>query len=272
MGTEIVPLVNTLDSLRKVANNGSDFWMARDVQPHLGYATWESFSKVIEKAKMACESSGTGPRNHFRDTTKEVPIGSGAMAARADCYLSRYACYLIAMNGDPRKSEIGIAQTYFAVKTRQQELTDEHEALEKRVAVRGRVTDAVKALNVAAKGAGVQRYGLFHDAGYRGLYGMGLLAVKRKKNISDEDDLFDHAGRTELAANEFRLTQARDKLVRENIREERHAIETHKSVGEEVRDTIRKIGGTMPEDLAPEPSLKKLTHAKSRKALPKSQK
>lgn len=269
MGNELVPLVNTLDALRRIAKNGAEYWMGRDIQPHLGYATWENFVSVIERAKMSCDSAGVSSRNHFRDATKEVQIGSGAMAERADCYLSRYACYLIAMNGDPRKAEIAIAQRYFAVQTRLKELADESQSLEKRVELRARVSKAVKALNSAAKSAGVQKYGLFHDAGYRGLYGMGLSAIKARKKIPEKEDLLDHAGRAELAANEFRITQTEQKISREKITGEQHAIATHKVVGEEVRSTIKKIGGTMPEDLPPEPSLKKLTSKKRTRLLPR---
>src|SRR3990172_9094638 len=149
MANEITPLQSTLDSLKRTANNGIEYWMARDILRPLGYLTWESFSNVIERAQKACESAGVNPNNHFRDATKKVEIGSGASAERADCYLSRYACYLIAMNGDPRKTEIGIAQTYFAVQTRRQEISDENSALEKRVELRERVSVAVKALNSA---------------------------------------------------------------------------------------------------------------------------
>ena len=133
--------------------------------------------------------------------------------------------------------------------------------------MRERVSVAVKSLNIVAKDAGVQKYGLFHDAGYRGLYGMGLSEIKRKKNLPSNENLYDHAGRTELAANEFRLTQARDKLKSDNIKEERHAIALHKAVGEEVRAAIKKIGGVMPEDLAAEPSLKKLTASPKKKLI-----
>lgn len=268
MSKDLDRVVKGLDSLRRTANNGVEYWMARDIQPHLGYSTWESFSNAMDRAKTACESASVSVRNHFRDITKEIAkAGKGATTERADCYLSRYACYLIAMNGDARKPEIAVAQTYFAVQTRRQEISEEREALEKTVAVRERVSVAVKSLNIVAKDAGVQKYGLFHDAGYRGLYGMGLSEIKRKKNLPSNENLYDHAGRTELAANEFRLTQTRDKLKSDNIKEERHAIALHKAVGEEVRAAIKKIGGVMPEDLAAEPSLKKLTASPKKKLI-----
>jgi DNA-damage-inducible protein D len=268
MSTELSTLVSNLNSVKRTAINGAEYWMARDILRPLGYLTWESFAKVIERAKLACESAGTSPSNHFRDTTKKVEIGSGALSERADCYLSRYACYLVAMNGDTRKAEIGIAQTYFAVQTRRQELQDQSTSLEKRLELRQRVAVANIALGSAAKAAGVQRYGLFQDAGYRGLYGMGLGDIKKRKNI--EGDLLDHAGRVELAANEFRITQTEQKIVNEHVQGEQNAVITHKTVAAEVRATIKKLGGTMPEDLSPEPSLKKLIQAKKTKQLPKA--
>lgn len=260
MNTEISALSASLDAVKREAANGAEYWMARDLVRSLGYLTWENFYSVIEKAKMACESAGTPPSNHFRDVTNMIEVGKGAKAKKADCFLSRYACYLIAMNGDPRKPEIGIAQTYFAVQTRKQEIQDQASSVEKRLELRERVTNANKSLSNAAKIAGVQKYGLFQDAGYRGLYGMGLQQIKAHKKI--DGDLLDHAGRVELAANEFRITQTEQKLVREKIVGETNAIKTHKAVGEEIRSTIEKLGGTMPEDLPPEPSLKKLSAAK----------
>ena len=133
MSKDLDRVVKGLDSLRRTANNGVEYWMARDIQPHLGYSTWESFSNAMDRAKTACESASVSVHNHFRDTTKEIAkAGKGATTERADCYLSRYACYLIAMNGDARKPEIAVAQTYFAVQTRRQEISEEREALEKR--------------------------------------------------------------------------------------------------------------------------------------------
>jgi len=232
--------------------------MARDLQPLLGYATWEHFANVIEKAKMACESAGADPDYQFREVTKGITAGKGAEVQRADMFLSRYACYLIAMNGDPRKPEIGLAQTYFAVQTRRQEVRDQQHPELRRAEMRLRVKEANRNLNSAAKDAGVQNYGLFHDAGYRGLYGLGLQEIKARKGIPPKDDLLDRAGRVELAANEFRITQAEDKIRREQVRGEGFAIEAHRAVGKAVRGTIKMLGGAMPEDLPPEASIKPL--------------
>ena len=250
-------LINQLEDCKKVAANGVAYWMARDLLTLLGYTTWENFAKVIEKARMACESAGVDADDQFREVTKGILAGKGAEIQRADMFLSRYACYLIAMNGDPRKPEIGLAQTYFAVQTRRQEAQDQNPEL-RRAEMRNRVKQANRALNSAAKNAGVQNYGLFHDAGYRGLYGIGVQDIKARKGIAPKDDLLDRAGRVELAANEFRITQAEDKLRRERVKDEGTAIHTHKSVGEAVRATIQKLGGVTPENLPPEPSIKRL--------------
>jgi DNA-damage-inducible protein D len=266
MDAQIKALIEALDAIKKVSRTGTEYWMARELQAVLEYAKWESFDEVIQRAKMACQAAGVDAQNHFLPSEKMVEIGSGAQRAVTDYFLSRYACYLIAMNGDSSKQPVGVAQNYFAIQTRRQEVDDAHKQIEKRVELRKRVTNANKALNSAAKSAGVQNYGLFHDAGYRGLYGMGVAEIRQRKKI--DGDLLDHAGRAELAANEFRITQTEQKIVRESITGETNAINTHKAVGAEVRATIRKLGGTMPEDLPPEQSLKKLTR-KKRGKLPK---
>jgi len=264
MDTQIKALIDTFDAIKKLSPTGVDYWMARDLQMVLEYTNWDNFVNVIERAKMACRGAGVDANNHFLASEKMVGLGSGAQRGVVDYFLSRYACYLIAMNGDSTKQPVAVAQNYFAVQTRRQELDDEQKQLGKRVELRNRVTNANKALNAAAKQAGVQNYGLFHDAGYRGLYGgIGLAEIKQRKKI--EGDLLDHAGRAELAANEFRITQTEQKLAREKITGEPNAITTHKAVGAEVRATIRKLGGTMPEDLKPEQSLKKLTSKKQPK-------
>ena len=176
--------------------------------------------------------------------------------------------FLIAMSGDSAKPEIGTALTYFAVQTRRQEKMDRLTSDERRLQLRQRVSNAIVQLNTAAKKAGVQKYSLFHDAGYRGLYEMGLREIKAKKGKGEKETLLDRAGRTELAANEFRITQTEDKMFLENVTGEYNAIETHLNVGKEVRETIKKLGGTMPENLQPEPSIRKLTATKKRKELP----
>lgn len=262
----------TLEALNKrarIAPNGEEYWMGRDIQEVLAYTSWQAFEGVINKAKMSCDSSGVTSDYHFIHTSKVVKSGTGAQIERGDYFLTRYACYLIAMNGDSSKPEIATAQTYFAIQTRRQEIQEQLPSSAKRIELRERVKTANKSLFGTAQKAGVLKFGPFNDAGYRGLYGMGLPDIKCKKQIPHGENLLDCAGRVELAANEFRITQTEQKLKLENIQGEESAIRTHKHVGEEVRATIKKLGGTMPEDLPKEPSIKKLLLAQRKaKKLP----
>ena len=192
------PIMQQLEARKKLTKKSDEYWMAREIQTILGYDKWDNFKQVVEKARDACQASKVEAKYHFLDVGKMVTVGSGALREREDCYLTRYACYLVAMNGNPQKPEIASAQTYFAVQTRRQELADLSLNDEKRMELRERVTEAVKHLNSAAKSAGVINYGFFHDAGYRGLYGMGLQQIKLKKRISQKEHLFDRAGRAEF--------------------------------------------------------------------------
>jgi DNA-damage-inducible protein D len=252
------PVIEALNAARKKAPNDEEYWMGRDLQHILGYDKWENFQAVIQKAKTACAGSDINPDYHFLDTRKVIRAGKGAKLERADCYLTRYACYLIAMNGESSKQEVATAQTYFAYQTRKQELDDQLTEAQRRIALRDRVRKGNKALAGAAIGAGVKRFGIFNDAGYRGLYGMGLADIKKFKRIPASEDLLDCAGRTELAANEFRITQTEQKLKRDAVFGEARAIQTHKIVGMEVRSAIKRVGGTMPENLPPEAPIKEL--------------
>lgn len=263
--------IEQLEKLKKHTKRGVEYWSGRDIYLILGYASWDRFRDVIDRAVSACESSGVDSDHHFFNTAKVITAGKGAQLQKSDCFLSRYACYLVAMNGNPTKPEIGIAQTYFAVKTRRQELEekriDKLSDEEKRIQLRDRVRRSNRELASAAKNAGVQKYAIFQDAGYRGLYEMGVRDIKSRKGIPPGDDLLDRAGRAELAANEFRITQTEQKLVRQNIRGEDRAIDTHREVGQEVRCSIKRIGGTMPEDLAPETPIKKLLKKRKQKLI-----
>jgi len=257
-----------LERAKQVAPDGSEYWLARDLQTQLTYDTWRSFETVLEKARIGAGSAGVDPANHFVQTGKMVVIGSDTQRVVADWFLSRYACYMIAMTADSSKPEVAHAQTYFAIQTRQKEIEGQLTELEKRELLRERVRDANKALNEAAHVAGVQRFGIFHDAGYKGLYGgLGVKAIKARKGLAEKDDLLDRAGRAELAANEFRITQTEEKIARDKISGEERAVTTHFDVALKVRNTIREIGGTMPENLPPETSLKKLTSANAKKLL-----
>jgi DNA-damage-inducible protein D len=273
MNVEIDLTIKKLEAAKLLTKLGGEYWIARTLQTILGYDRWENFEGAIEKARIACERTGEGPENHFRATTKMVEIGSGARREQVDWFLDRYACYLIAMNGDAKKIEIATAQTYFAIQTRRQELQDRAilPSDDLRIQLREQVKIHIRALNSTAKQAGVQRYALFHDAGYRGLYDMGLKTVKARKGVREKENLFDRVGSAELAANYFRITQTDEKLKRDNVNSERDAINTHLDVGREVRQTIKKLGGTMPENLPPEPSLKKIK-SEQRQRLPKPKK
>lgn len=263
--------VRLLDSLRKNTSEGAEYWLARELQSLFGYTKWQSFNVAIGRAKMACDSVGGKATNHFADVSKMVTLGSNTKREIGDIALSRYACYLIAMNGDPSKPEIATSQTYFAVQTRKQEIAEQLSEANDRLIIRDRVKDANKYLSGAANKAGVKNFGLFHDAGYKGLYdGLGVSDIKVKKNIPPQDELLDRIGRAELAANEFRITQTETTIRDKVIKGEEAATQTHNQVGKEVRNTIKKIGGIMPENLPAAPSIKRLDRVKKSKELPPS--
>lgn len=249
-----VPAQKSFEDLKQHNQHGAEFWTARDLQPHLGYNHWRSFENAIKKAAISCEQSGNDPGHHFARARKPIIGGKGAVQEVGDYQLSRFACYLIAQNGDPHKPEIAGAQKYFAVQTRRQELSDARAADLERLELRKQTSEEFKALSGAARNAGVQdrMFGIFHDAGYKGLYGgLGNEAIKARKSIPAKEQLLDRMGTTELAANQFRMTQTRDKLAREGVRDQHRAIQTHHEVGQEVRDAIKRIGGTLPENLPP---------------------
>lgn len=247
--------IKALEAVKRYAPNGAEYWQARDLQALLGYVAWEKFEAVIERARVACGSAGGTVSHHFHQSVNMITAGKGAQRPQSDWKLSRYACYLVAMNGDSNKHEVGYAQTYFAIQTRRQEVNDEQGRLTQRL----RVIDANKHLKSAAARSGVERFPLFHDAGYRGLYGgRGLGEIKRYKGLAENEELLDRAGRSELAMNEFRITQTEEKLVREQVKGESNAINVHRQVGQQVRESVTRIGGTPPEDLRPEPSIKRL--------------
>lgn len=256
MGELVKYSEETFDSIRHVNEYGEEYWLARELQPILGYVQWRRFSDAIDRAKLACKNSGFEVENHFADVGKMVDIGSGAEREIDDVMLSRYACYLIVMNGDPRKEVIAVGQTYFAVKTRQQELIDNYEQLsedQKRLAIRNEMIAHNKSLAEAAQMAGVvdQRdYAIFQNKGYQGLYGgLGAKEIHARKGLKKSQKILDHMGSTELAANLFRATQTDEKLRRDNIQGKQAAYQTHYEVGKKVRQTIKELGGTMPEDL-----------------------
>lgn len=264
------------ENIKHVNEYGQEFWYARDLQVALEYETWRSFQKVILKAQNACENADNNVSDHFVDVGKMVNLGSGSQREIGDYMLSRYACYLIVMNGDPRKQVIAIGQTYFAVKTRQQELVENYDELsedQKRLAIRSEMKRHNKQLADAAHGAGVEtplEYAIFQNYGYKGLYG-GLSAkdIQQRKGLKKSENILDHMGSTELAANLFRATQTEEKLRRDQIQGKELANAVHYQVGRKVRQTIKELGGTMPEDLlTPPKSIKQIE--KEQKKLPRS--
>ncbi len=249
----------SFEELKSTNAHGAEYWSARDLQPLLGYSQWRRFENAIEKAMASCKQSGNDPAYHFAGAGKMVDLGSGSERAVDDYHLSRFACYLIAQNGDPRKAEIAHAQKYFAVQTRRQELTDQAASDMERLELRKQTAEEFKMLSGAARRAGVENrlFGVFHDAGYKGLYGgLGSEEIKTRKGIPDKENLMDRMNATELAANQFRMTQTRDKLQRERVRDQSRAIRTHEQVGREVRDAIVRIGGDLPETIAPAEHIK----------------
>jgi len=253
------------ERLKRTTSYGTDYWMARELMPHLGYAEWENFQQAIERAKTACSGVGQLSENHFRDATTMVAIGSGAQRETKDIFLSRVACYLIAQNGDPRKPQIAAAQVYFVVQTRKQEIQEQLTPEDKRVAARERLAASTKRLMGAAKESGVVRYGIFQDEGYKGLYGgKGLRTLKTYKGISPKEDLSDRMGHAELAANDFRATQAEERLINSQAHCEAQACQIHKEVGQRVRQNILDNGNTPPEDLKLEADIRPLLAQKKR--------
>lgn len=254
------------EDIKHINEYGQEFWYARELREVLGYTEYNKFLPTIQKAIKTCEQSGIAVSDHFAEVSEMVSIGSNAKRKMPSFQLSRYACYLIVMNGDPRKKIIALGKTYFAVKTRQQELIENYDSLsedQKRLAIRYEMIEHNKQLVAAAKDAGVDTsmdYAIFQNYGYMGLYG-GLKArdIHEKKGLKKNQNILDHMGYEELAANLFRATQTEAKLKRENIKGKDNANQTHYDVGKEVRDTIKRLGGTMPEDLpTPNKSIKQI--------------
>lgn len=262
------------EASKRTNEHAAEYWSARDLQPQLGYAQWRRFEDAIKRAIVSCEQSGNSPQNHFASVGKMVELGSGSEREVEDYHLSRFACYLIAQNGDSRKPEIANAQQYFAIQARKQELqelTEQRAADQERLELRKQTSEEFKALSGAAKQAGVQNnmFGVFHDAGYKGLYGgLSADAIKAKKHIPQKEQLLDRMNATELAANQFRMTQTRDKLARDNINNQQQAIQAHQTVGKEVRAAIERIGGTPPEQIAPAEHIKEVER-RLKSAVPK---
>jgi DNA-damage-inducible protein D len=256
----------------RVTINDLECRSARLLMPLLGYDKWDNFIDVIKKAQVACANSGQLVDKHFFPTSGKN-TGKGRPAV--DYLLTRYACYLVAQNGDPRKPEVAIAMTYFAAQTIRQEEYDQLSDGDKRMYVRAQVKEGTRKLNSSAKQHGVKNYAYFHGAGYKGLYDMFLGQIKQAKGIGSKENLLDRAGTTELAANLFRITQTEERLHKDLDEGKRHGQQgaqlIHFEIGSKVRQAIREIGGTLPENLQPEEDIKKLERRikKADKALSK---
>ena len=257
------------EDIKHIDENGNEYWYARELQNALGYIEWRKFEKVIKQSMISCSNSGVDANRQFVEADKLSINVNGGKRMIIDYILSRYACYLIAQNGDSRKELIALAQTYFAIQTRKQELNElEYNNLtedEKRFYQRNLTRKGNYSLNITAKKAGVKNFDKFHNAGYKGLYnGETADDIAKRKGLRYREDILDNMGSEELAANLFRITQTEAKLKREKIKGEKISCDTHYKVGKKVRQTIRELGGTMPEDLPkPKKSLKELEKEKS---------
>ena len=252
------------ESIKHVDDDGNEYWYARELQKVLEYTEWRKFVGVIKKAINSCKASNYVTSDHFVGADKMINLGKGGQRKVSDYKLSRYACYLIAQNGDSRKKVIALAQTYFAIQTRKHELLEqEYNNLtddEKRFYQRDLTKKGNYSLNQTAKKAGVKNFDKFHNAGYKGLYnGETANDIAKRKGLRYREDILDNMGSDELIANLFRISQTNQKLINDNVQGEGNASDVHYNVGKEVRNTIKRIGGTMPEDLpTPDKSLKEL--------------
>lgn len=272
---------STFEQIKHLNEIGQEYWSARELHLVLEYIKWDKFQNVIDKAKQACEKSGLNVEDHFPQVENMVEIGSGAKRNIGDIHLSRYAAYLIVQNSDPSKAVVALGQTYFAIQTRKQEISEEEfEKLQseedKRFFLRKEMVEHNKQLADAAKNAGVIQpweYAIFQNHGYMGLYnGLGAKDIHAKKGLKKSENILDHMGSTELAANLFRATQTEDKLRRDNIKGKSKANKTHFEVGQKVRQTIKELGGTMPENLPTEESMKKIESKKKKELNSKNKK
>ena len=255
---------NLFEDIKHLDDRANEYWFARELQNILGYHQWRSINDLIERAKVACQESKYNIDDHFAVQRKMIKLAKGATRNIVDYKLSRYACYLIVMNGNPKKEIIALAKTYFAIQTRKQELSEkEYSKLtedEKRFYQRNLTRKGNYSLNIAARNAGVKNFDKFHNSGYKVLYnGETANDIAKRKNLRYREDILDNMGSDELIANLFRISQTEQKLKNENIKLEKEANETHYEVGKEIRNTIKRLGGTMPESLpTPDKSLKEL--------------
>ena len=274
MADELQPLppeghLSPFERIRRTNPAGIEFWSSRDFAQVLGYTDYRNFEQVVQKARTACFNSVQRIEDHFVEITEMIEIGKGGKRAVNVTLLSRYACYLVVQNADPSKEIVALGQTYFAIQTRRQELTDLATDEDRRLLLREELTLHNIKLAGAAKNAGVIEpvdYAIFQNHGYMGLYGgLDSKDIHRRKGLKKSQQILDHMDSTELAANLFRATQTEDKLRRENIKGKARANQTHRDVGAKVRQTIKELGGTMPENLPTAESIRKLQSAKRKK-------
>ncbi len=252
------------DDIKHIDEFGSEYWLARELQKVLEYKRWDKFNNVINNAKMACKKSNYAYEDHFSQVGKMIELAKEAKRTILDYKLSRYACYLIVQNADPKKEVVALGQTYFAIQTRKMELTErEYSSLteeEKRFYQRNLTKKGNYSLNIAARNAGVKNFDRFHNYGYKGLYnGETADDIAKRKKLRYREDILDNMGSEELIANLFRISQTESKLKRDNVNSESKANQVHYTIGKNIREVIAKNGGTMPEDLpTPDKSLKEL--------------
>ncbi len=256
------------EDIKHIDEYGDEYWGARELMPILEYSKWENFHKVIKRAMIACETSNNNVNDHFPEFRKPIVGGKGNIQNVIDYHLSRYACYLIVQNSNPRKKSVALGQTYFAVQTRKMEITEmEYDKLsedEKRFYQRDLTRKGNFSLNQTAKKAGVKNFDKFHNAGYKGLYnGETANDIAKRKGLRYREDILDNMNEDELVANLFRINQTKQRLIKDNVQGEENANSVHYEVGKKVRKAIKDIGGTMPEDMpTPKESLKKLEKEK----------